>query len=412
MNPAPVRPLGVVLFALTYVLVSARRLSWLKIDRPAAALGGAVLCVALGVLTPPEALRAIDGSTLLLLFGVMGMGAFLSLDGFLDRIEGPLVAVAKTPARLLGLVVWGSGLAAAFITNDAVCVLAAPALVRLVGRHKLPPAPFLLALATGSNTGSVATLVGNPQNMLCGSLGNLGYRDFLVHMAPVALFGLAVNHAVLALMYRRSLSGARFDPDAAQEPARPPALPLIVIAGSAMAYCLGANLAWTAAAGFTLLLFSRRAEARDVWPRIDGTILLFFAGLFVAVGGLEKSGAPAWFFHRFPLGDAGSTLSGLRLSGLFLVGSNVVSNVPFIVVVKDQLAASGDPRLLWELLAMASTFAGNLTLLGSVANIIVAESARSVGGLGFREHLRAGAPIALLTTLGGALWLLFVHRPG
>ncbi|MEZ4314816.1 MAG: SLC13 family permease, partial [Polyangiaceae bacterium] len=251
---------------------------------------------------------------------------------------------------------------------------------------------------------------GNPQNMLCGALGHLDYRGFLWHLAPVALLGLAINHAVLHLLYRKELASARFEARDDTPPARPPVFPLAVIAATALAYTAGTHLAWTAAAGFTVLLFSRRAEARDIWPRIDATILLFFTGLFVAVAGLEKSGAPAWFFQRFPLGDAATLTSGLRLSGLFLVGSNVVSNVPFILVVKDQLAGASNPRLAWELLAMASTFAGNLTLLGSVANVIVAESARDAGGLGFREHLRAGAPIGLLTTLAGALWLLLVSR--
>lgn len=402
---------GLVIFAITYALVSARRLSWLGIDRPAAALIGAVLCVVARELTPKEAFQAIDGETILLLFSVMGMGAFLAQDGFLDRIEGPLVRWARTPARLAGAIVWGSGLASALITNDAACVLAAPLVVRIVQRHRLPAAPFLLALATGTNTGSVATLVGNPQNMLCGSLGHLTFRGFLWHMTPVALAGLAINHAVLVLLHRRALSGASFAPEEPAEACRPPWLPLAVIAGSAVAYTLGTDLAWTATTGFALLLLLTRSDSRQIWPRIDFSILLFFAGLFVAVAGLEKSGAPAWLFARWPLADpTDGPGAGLSLTGLFLVGSNVVSNVPFILVVRDQLATTRDPRLAWELLAMASTFAGNLTLLGSVANVIVAENGRSVGGLGFREHLRTGAPIALLTTLAGAAWLLAAAR--
>jgi Na+/H+ antiporter NhaD/arsenite permease-like protein len=173
---------------------------------------------------------------------------------------------------------------------------------------------------------------------------------------------------------------------------------------------LGGNLAWTAAAGFAVAMLVHRRDTRDLWPRIDWSLLLFFAGLFVVVEGLERSGAPALLFDRYPLAATGAGFEGwLRLSGIFLAGSNVVSNVPFILVVHDQMATLPDREAAWALLAMASTFAGNLTLLGSVANIIVAESARDLGGIGFFQHLRVGLPLALLTTLAGAL-VLFALR--
>ena len=400
---------GLVIFILTYVLISARRLDWLGFDRPAGALLGAVACVAAGVLAPDEALRAVDGATLLLLFGVMGMGAFLSLDGFFDEMGRRLTGTARTPKRLLGWLVWGSGGLAALITNDAVCVLGAFLVVRIIERHRLPALPFLLALATGANTGSVATLVGNPQNMLCGLLGGLQYREHLALMAPVALLGLALNHALLALMFRRELGAAHLGEAEATTPlSRRAKITLMVVGASAVAYALGGHLAWTAASAFVLLMLIHRRDTSQLWPRIDWGLLLFFAGLFVVVEGLAKSGAPTAVFDKFPLAAAGeSTLGWLRLSGIFLVGSNVVSNVPFILVVREQMATLSNPKLGWELLAMASTFAGNLTLLGSVANIIVAEAARDVGGMGFWQHLRVGLPLTVLTTLAGLCWVLF-----
>src|SRR5215471_10754075 len=139
---------SLVIFALTYLLISTKRLRWLALDRPAAALLGAVACVAARVLSPAAALAAVDGSTLLLLFGMMGMGAFLALDGCFDQLEQRLSARASSPARLLGYVLSGSGFASALITNDAVCVLGAPLVVRMIQRHRLPALPFLLALAT------------------------------------------------------------------------------------------------------------------------------------------------------------------------------------------------------------------------------------------------------------------------
>jgi Na+/H+ antiporter NhaD/arsenite permease-like protein len=250
-------------------------------------------------------------------------------------------------------------------------------------------------------------------------------------MGPVAIMGLLLNHGLLWVMFRGALSeplgapsdGLRGDAllDAAAE--RRSLFTLAVIFATAIFYVFGGNLAWTAAAGFVLLMLVHRRDTRELWPRIDWALLLFFSGLFVVVAGLMKSGVPEALFARFPLVPEDSTqasavahieagalslVESLRLSSIFLVGSNVVSNVPFILVVEREMASLPNPKMAWELLAMASTFAGNLTLLGSAANIIVAEAAQDVGGIPFLQHLRVGLPLALLTTLLGALWLAFV----
>lgn len=405
---------AIAIFLTTYVLVSARRVGHLGLDRPAAALLGAVACVATGVLAPETALGAIDGATLLLLFGVMGMGAFLVLDGFFDAVEQRIARRAPSPARLLAQIVWGAGVLAAFVTNDAVCLLGAPVVVRLVRRARLPPLPFLLALATGANTGSVATLVGNPQNMLCAQLGGLTYGDYALRMVPLAVIALALNHAVLWVAFRPVLA-APAAPTPQAETAPPPfraahAVTLGVVGLTALLYTLGAPLAWTAAGGFVVLQLLHRRDARAVWPHIDGSLLLFFAGLFVVVEGLRQSGVTdalfaAWPLHTVAGGGPDDLLGVSALASLFVVGSNAVSNVPFILVVQDAMAGLGDPTFAWTLLAMASTFAGNLTLLGSAANVIVAEGARDVGGFGFVQHLKVGLPVTVLTTIAGAAWL-------
>ncbi|HVH45299.1 MAG TPA: SLC13 family permease, partial [Labilithrix sp.] len=394
---------GLLVFGVTYVLVAGPRLRLLPLDRPAGALVGAVLAVALGALSPLEAGAAVDKSTLTLLFAVMGMGAFLSLDGFLERATPRLVNLARTRRRLLAAVLWGAGILSAFVTNDAVCVLAAPVVVDLVERWKLPRLPFLLALATGANTGSVATLVGNPQNMLCASLGHLDFATFLLHVGPVALIGLAANHALLLWIHRADLDGelAREDVEGSLF-TRNTIVSLLVIAGTVLVYIAGANLSFTALAGFAFLLVVQRSAPERVWNKIDWSILLFFGGLFIAVDAFARSGVVGWMFERVPLVDASlGRLSYARAAAFFLIGSNVVTNVPFILIVRSEMSRLPDPVLAWELLAMASTFAGNLTLLGSVANVIVAEKSQRIGGLGFREYLRAGFPIATVTTILG-----------
>src|SRR5688572_16804729 len=221
---------GVIVFAITYVLVATRRLRIVKIDRPAGALTGAVLAVALGAVTPEEAAHAVDQTTIILLFAVMGMGAFLSVDGFFERASRRIIAWARTPRRLVGATIWGAGLLGAIVTNDAVCVLAAPLVVSWIATYRLPRLPLLLALATGANTGSVATLVGNPQNMLCGSLGHLRFASFSLHMIPVALVGLAINHALVLLLFRKELDGElprESCPPGALERGTPPLPPVV-----------------------------------------------------------------------------------------------------------------------------------------------------------------------------------------
>jgi Na+/H+ antiporter NhaD/arsenite permease-like protein len=402
MSPDARLAAGIAIFAVTYLLIAGRRLRWLPIDRPAGALLGAVLMVAAGVLGPHEALKAVDYETLLLLFGLMGIGGFLAIDGFLDRAAAWMAARCGTRRRLLGAMVWGAGALAALITNDAVCVLGAPLVLAWVRRLGLPPLPFFIGLATAANTGSVATLVGNPQNMLCGRLGGLDYGDFLLRMAPVAVAGLAINHGLLLLLFRRELDGPLPAAPAERIFDGRSAFTLTVLAGTVIAGLAGADLAWTAAGGFTLLLAGHRRETSGIWTRVDWTVLVFFAGLFVAVGGFTACGASARVLARAPLSGSPDAAT----SAFFLLGSNLFSNVPFILVVADGMARFDDPRLAWELLAMASTFAGNLTLLGSVANIIVAEKARETGGMGFWAYLRVGAPVALLTTALGTAWLL------
>jgi Na+/H+ antiporter NhaD/arsenite permease-like protein len=403
---------GVLVFGITYVLVASRRLRFARLDRPAGAIVGAVLAVAIGAITPDEAAQAVDHTTIILLFAVMGMGTFLSLDGFFDRAGTWVASKAKTKTRLVGALVWGAGLLSAIVTNDAVCVLLAPLVVTWIDKYELPRLPLLLALATGANTGSVATLVGNPQNMLCGSLGKLHFAPFLLHMIPVAIAGLAINHGMLLLFFRKELVGKLKEE-------QPPdhvftlrsGITLAVILATVVFYTAGAPLSFTALGGFAVLLVVNREAPASVWERIDWSVLLFFGGLFVAVAAFARSGVATLAFQEYPIlpGREANLVGWLHAAAIFLVGSNVVTNVPFILVVKDEMEKLPDRTLGWELLAMAATFAGNLTLLGSVANVIVAEKAQKLGGLRFGEYLRVGAPLAVTTTLVGAAILVLLR---
>ena len=404
--------LGSIAFGVTYLLIATRRLRWLNIDRASGAIIGAVLAVAIGSISAEQAAAAVDQSTLVLLLAVMGMGAFPLIDGFFDRAAVRLLATAGSKAHLLAALVWGAGTLSAVITNDAVCVLAAPLVVQWIRRWNLPRLPFLLALATASNTGSVATLVGNPQNMLCANLGKLGFAPYLGHMLPVAVLSLAVNHAILALIFRRDLAG-------------PPSSSSY--RGRALHAQIGDDPRGPGRNGRRLhgrqpddlhrphrVCDSPHLASHRPAPRCGlastGRSSSSSADCSSSVDGFVRSGAPGYVFGRVPLFVGPESLSAYaRTAMYFLAGSNVVTNVPFILLVRDEMAKLPNVRLGWEMLAMASTFAGNLTLLGSVANIIVSEKAQEIGGLRFVEYAKAGFPIAVATTAVGTLWLTFMH---
>ncbi len=396
---------SLLIFAVTYLLITVRRLNVIHVDRPTAVLIGAVAMVLFGVLTPSEALAAVDGRTIILLFGVMGLGVILTNDGVFAWAESYIMRHLRTPRALLGSVIWGAGISAAFITNDAAVILFTPVLFRLVRVYRLRPMPFVLALATAVNTGSVATVVGNPQNMLCASFGGLDYRTFLFVLGPVAVMALAVNHLGLVWWFRADLKGELPRVEFENSPASFGAV-WAVLAVAVLAL-LGVDIAFAALGGVALLLLRRPGDGARMFTGLDWSILVFFSGLFVVVAGFIQSGFPALFLERYPLHYFESH-GHFGLSAVFLFGSNVFSNVPFILVVRDAVDALADPAKAWLILAMASTFAGNMTLVGSVANIIVAEGAREDGGIGFLEHLKVGFPLAVVTTFLGAAYIAAV----
>jgi Na+/H+ antiporter NhaD/arsenite permease-like protein len=399
-------PVAVAIFAGTYALVSSGRLHWIPLGRPVAALAGAVLMVLVAGLPREEAYRAVDHDTLALLLGMMGIVAYLAKSGFFLLAESSLLRWFRTPAALLAGTGILSGVLSALLVNDAVCIFLTPVVVIACRRLSLPFTPYLMAVATCSNVGSVATLVGNPQCMILGNLGHLGFRDYAAHMAPVAAVALALNVVLLVLFYRRDLGPAR--------PLEAPPPPVdrkglrralfatgLVIAG----FLAGLPLGWCALGGFTLIALLSREDPTPILKRIDWSVLLFFAGLFVVVRGFALTGLADRAWERVPPPDLGSLPGRVVLSAMLAVGSNVVSNVPIVLVVAPKLAALGGNDLGWRLAAMATTFAGNLTLLGSVANIIVAEGAREHHELGFLEYLKFGALSTAVSLAVGVVML-------
>ncbi|WP_437332253.1 SLC13 family permease [Sorangium sp. So ce394] len=440
-----------LVFAATYILIAARRLSILPIGRPAGALAGACAMVFLSAiepgagLTPHEAFAAVEPNTIGLLLGMMLLSASLDLAGVFERAAAWVARRNLSPVRLLYLVTLGAGLASAVLLNDSVCVMLAPLVDRTARRAGLDRVPYLLALAMGANAGSALTLAGNPQNMLVGHLSGISYRAYLLEAGPAALIGLAVTAVTLHLLLRRRIAvqapasatpapasatpapasttpapapeaaaPAPTPASAAPAPAgdaRPSALvPLACIAVVSVLFVLGANLAWAAIGGATAAILLHRRDATGLFDRVSWTVLVFFGALFIVVAGLQKTGMPEQALRAAsPYLPAGPTMGVLGLGIAMLVGCQIVSNVPFILLAESYIRSQPDPHLAWIATAVVSTLAGNLTLLGSVANIIVVETVGAEREIGFRSYARVGVPVTLASTAAALLWLLLVR---
>jgi len=404
--------LAIVIFAITYVLISGRRLKILPLNRPAAALLGTVLMVVAGVMTPEQAYRAVDYNTLVLLLGMMLISSYLSLAGFFNWAADWILQVAKTPQRLLLYLILVSGVLSALLVNDTVCLMLTPLVVAMIVRGRLPLPPYLLALAMSANLGSVATLVGNPQNMIIGHLSKLSFVHFSASLLPVAAAGLAIEYAVLHFGFRQMLRTVRIErSEAAPRPLNRPlmAITLAVLALVFAGFVAGFDLAWTALAGGALVMVLARRDTHEVLKLVDWHLLVFFAALFVVVEGLNGTGLPNQIYsHLRGAFGATETSQAWNLAWFSAAGSNIFSNVPFVLVAGKWIPNFAHPALMWKVLALATTLAGNLTILGSVANIIVVESARGHCEVGFWDYARFGIPITLLTMAAGMGILLLL----
>jgi Na+/H+ antiporter NhaD/arsenite permease-like protein len=414
--------LAIAIFLFTYVLISGRRLKVLPLNRPAAALLGTVLMVVTGVMTPEQVYRAVDYNTLVLLLGMSLVSAYLDLAGFFGWTADWVLRVSRTPVRLLGLLTATSGLLSALLVNDTVCLMLTPLVVKVVRRGGLPLAPYLLGLAMSANIGSVCTLVGNPQNMLIGQMSGLSFAGFTGSLLPVAAVSLGIQFAILRWGFRRELAGCRAIPEAEATPGAKRAgdvqvdrrllgLSLAVLVLVFAGFVAGGNLAWTALAGGALVMVLARRDTHEVLKLVDWHLLLFFAALFAVVEGLNGTGLPDQIYAgvRGVFGTS-PTSQALNLAWFSVLGSNVFSNVPFVLVAGKWVPAFADPDLMWKVMALATTFAGNLTLLGSVANLIVVESARGHCEVGFWDYAKFGIPITLLTLAVGLGLLLILPR--
>jgi Na+/H+ antiporter NhaD/arsenite permease-like protein len=399
---------AIAIFAITYLVVAIGRLPGFQLDRAGAALVGASLMVAAGALPIEEAPKAIDFDTIILLLGVMIVVANLRLSGFFRLVNGWVVTRARYPIVLLTAIVLVSGTLSAFLVNDTVCLVLTPLVLDLVTRLRRNPVPYLLAIAMASNIGSTATITGNPQNMIIGSLSHIPYGTFAAALSPIAGIGLVLTLGLIALVYRsefwtRQWLRGEFEQAHADWPVivKSVGVSLAMVAG----FFAGIPPAEVAIVAGSVLLLTHRVKSEKVYAEIDWTLLLMFAGLFIVVAGLEHS-----VLSPEVIGAVGRLhLEQMPvLSGITAILSNIVSNVPAVLVLKPFIAPLQFQQQAWLTVAMASTLAGNFTLVGSVANLIVVQRARAQNvEIGFWEYFKVGAPLTVLTISVGVLWLEF-----
>jgi Na+/H+ antiporter NhaD/arsenite permease-like protein len=437
--------LTLVLFSLTYAGLALGKVPGLRMDRAGIALVGATLMLVCEALRFEQAIspESIDYKTLSLLFGMMVVVGFLRLSGFLQRLTTWALAFVHSPLGLLAGIIALSGILSAFLINDVVCVALTPLVLHLCRRLRYDPVPHLIALATAANIGSTGTITGNPQNIYIGSHSGIGYLRFAARLLPVACLGLVVNYFVTALVYRRRLalpqdadkngntlthppSENGTPPQRARDarknghgiqPDGPPhsrvhswlqVKSVTVTLAAVGLFFTGLPLELIALGAAAVLLLGR-VKPEKVYRQVDWDLLVMFTGLFIVVHAFQLHVVNHW--------DVSGWTWLLRrpvdlLSLVSVALSNLVSNVPAVLLLEPVLQVFPAPsrETAWLALAMSSTFAGNLTVLGSVANLIVVETARREGqAVSFWEYCKVGIPVTLLTLALGIAWLQFVH---
>jgi len=393
---------AVIIFVITFLGIIYTRLPKVNIDRPSAAFFGAVAMILFGVLSFEEAVLAIDFNTIALLLGMMIVIAVLELDGFFTFIAEKTISLSKSSNQLLIIIVFVTGIASAFLVNDAVVLLFTPVIIQICRSAKINPVPYLIAEILASNVGSAMTITGNPQNILIGMQSGIPYAKFLLHLLPISLLGMILIVWMIKLFFKKEFINGNqlaFQEDEFNYNFQSMKFSVPIFLGIVILFffhhTLDISIPLIALAGASLILIFGKIKPSKVIKEVDWVLLLFFAGLFIVVKGIEKVGVLDQFINNTPISN---NIEGIvSLHSLSLVLSQIVSNVPFTILMLPILkSASSD--LLWLSLASAATLAGNATIIGAVANLIVIEVAKKYDiEIGFWQFFKVGFLITIIT---------------
>lgn len=408
---------AIIIFVVTYAGIALGALPGLALDRTGIALLGAIAMVTTTVLSTHQAVSAIDTSTILLLYALMVISAQLRLSGFYTRLALNITGFVRKPAKFLLVMMGTCAFLSAILANDIICLAFTPVICLSLIEAKMNPIPFLIGLAVSSNIGSAATIIGNPQNMLLGQIGNLHFGHFSFYCLVPSLTALAAAYFIIYLMYRHKFG--------IQEPAETQergekqekrhhqnqynshqahkGLAVVIILIILFFTPIPRELSALALAGF--LLCSRSMHSRTILGQIDWHLITLFCALFIVIAGIESTGLPVILVSS--LKQEGFNIQSLfNLTFLSTILSNIVSNVPAVMLLVKFLDPAQPTQ--WYVTALSSTFAGNLITIGSIANLIVIEGAREYGiSITFKEHAKVGIPVTLASILMILAWLTF-----
>jgi len=404
-----------LIFAVVYLGIILGGLPFLQLDRTGIALLGGIAVIGVGALSLEEAWAAVHAPTLILLFAFMVMSAQLRLGGFYTWVTHKTASLPLPPAKLLGaLILIVAGLSAVF-SNDIICLAMAPVLIEVCLARWLNPVPFLLALSCSANVGSALTLIGNPQNMLIGEKLHLSFSGYLLEAAVPVLLGLLVIWALIVWTSRASWeleSGEAATAAVPPHPEPPPPVDFwqsakgITVATAVFLLFLFSPLPReiVALTGAGVLMMSRKLHSHKMLGLVDWQLLVLFVGLFVVNEALDKTGITAQAVADLAALGVDLHQPGTLYVAAFLL-SNVVSNVPAVML----LLPVATHELGGPLLALASTLAGNLLIIGSIANIIVVDAAARRGiRIDWKQHARTGVPVTIASL--AISWLYFWYR--
>ena len=400
---------AVIIFLITYTGVAIGEIPGLAIDRTGIALLGAILMVVFGVLSTKEAILSIDISTILLLYGLMVLSSQFRLGGFYTWVALKITKFMDKPEKFLFVMMGVSAVLSAILANDIVCLAFTPVLTVSLLNAGLNPIPFLIGLAVSSNIGSASTIIGNPQNMLIGQLGKLDFGHFFLWCTPPSLLSLIGAYFVINIIYSKNFMGnnspaiierrawASFNRHQSTKGIIATFILIILFFTE-----IPREISAISIAG--LLLCSRSMHTRSILGFIDWHLITLFCALFIVIKGIESVNLP---FTIVEFLNANSIdIHNLYILTIFsTMLSNFVSNVPATMLITKFL----DPlnHTQWYVLALSSTFAGNLITIGSIANLITFEQAKEYGvNISFKEHAKVGIPVTVVSIFITILWII------
>ncbi|MCX8029254.1 MAG: SLC13 family permease [Brevinematales bacterium] len=416
--------ISLLIFIFVYVVISARQTTIFNLDSTSVVLVGSLFMILFGVMTLEEAFHSIDPNTIFLLIGTMIFSAYLERTRFFEFTSIWFIKKSKVPSIMLLVIMILSAFLSAFFVNDTVCLLMTPLVIAITRRSNLNPVPFLLGLVMSSNVGSAMTLIGNPQNMIIAVSSGLEFSRYFFYVFPLVIVCLFVIYFFILLLFKKDISNSKLDLNLPIYRVPQPYVRILYRLGvlfvlfvmllflpieSYLGISRSDKLPLVAMMIGSLAIMLGRFRPDETLKMVDWTLILFFSGLFMVVEGVRKGGVIELMYSLLSPYFGNTELKQyLSFSFLTLIGSNIVSNVPYVVLAKSWVSNFVNPDKVWVLLAVISTFAGNLTVIGSVANIIVLEKSKRFANINFWTYSKVGVPITIITSTLAVVYLILM----